>query len=222
LVSYSADCVAEPFKRRLAVYLYWSLALTLLFLLTYGSTNWLAGLRSARFRLYIDWELAIPFVPWMIWVYLSLQVFLALPLFVLDAAGISRLGQAFAFATLAAAAIHLALPTDLGWPRPAAVATYPIFERFFSIDRPHNLVPSLHVGYSALAFSVIWSGAKRVWVKLLSAIWLALLVCSVSLVHQHHLADTASGLVLAALCSRWFQAGHNTGQLSRRKSASVP
>jgi len=171
--------------------------------LTYGSTNWLAAMRSARFRLYFDWELAIPFVPWMIWVYLSLQVFLALPLFVLGTAGISRLGQTFALVTVTAAAIHLALPADLGWPRPTAVPGHPAFERFFSIDRPHNLVPSLHIGYGALTFMAIRRGTKRMWIKRLAAVWLAWLVCSVSLVHQHHLADTASGLALAALCNRW-------------------
>jgi len=37
----------------------WSLALTVLFLLTYGSTNWLAAMRPTRFRLYFEWELAI-------------------------------------------------------------------------------------------------------------------------------------------------------------------
>jgi hypothetical protein len=204
LVSYFADCVAEPFSARLTAYLRWSLALALLFVVTYGSTNWLAAMRPARFRLYFDWELAIPFVPWMIWIYLSVQVFLALPLFVLDAAGISRLGRAFALATLAAAVIHLALPADLGWPRPATVVGYRIFEPLFSIDRPHNLAPSLHIVYSALACMAIWSAAKRVWIKALAAVWLALLVCSVALVHQHHLVDIASGLALAALCNRRF------------------
>jgi membrane-associated phospholipid phosphatase len=163
-------------------------------------------MRAARFHLYFDRELAIPFVPWMIWVYLSLQVFLALPLFVLDTAGISRFGWTIALATVAASAIHLALPTDLGWARPAVVPGYPIFERFFSMDRPHNMAPSLHVTYSVLAFLVMWNGTKRMWLKLLFAVWLALLVGSVSLVHQHHLVDIASGLALAALCYRWFRA----------------
>jgi membrane-associated phospholipid phosphatase len=195
----------------LKVYFRWSVALTLLFLTTYGFTNWLAGMRSARFRLYFDGELAIPFVPWMIWVYLSLQVFMVLPLFVLNTEGISRLGRAFALATIGAAAIHLILPADLGWLRPAAVPGYPIFERFFSIDRPHNLVPSLHVAYGALTSMALWSGTRRMWLRLLSAAWFALLVCSVSLVHQHHLGDTLSGLALGALCGRWFQAGESLG-----------
>jgi membrane-associated phospholipid phosphatase len=202
-----ADCAAEPFTARLTLYLRWSAAVTLLFLVTYGSTNWLAARSVVHFRLYFNWELAIPFVPWMIWVYLSLQIFLALPLFVLDAAGISRLGQTFALATLAAGAMHLALPTDLGWRRPLAVPGYPIFDRFFSIDRPHNLAPSLHVAYSTLTLLVIWSAARGRWLRTLSAVWAGLLVCSVSLIHQHHLVDIASGIVLAALCSRWFQAG---------------
>jgi hypothetical protein len=187
------------------LYLRWSAAVTLLFLVTYGSTNWLAARSTMHLRLYFDWELAIPFVPWMIWVYLSLQVFLALPLFVLDTAGISRLGRTFGLATLAAGAMHLALPTDLGWRRPLGVPGYPIFDRLFSMDRPHNLAPSLHVAYSTLTLLVIWSAARGRWLKALSAVWAGLLVCSVSLIHQHHLADIASGIALAALCYRWFR-----------------
>ena len=205
--SYSAACVAEPFRTRLKLYLGWSLAVTFLFVVTYGYTNWLASMRPVRYKLYFDRELAIPFVPWMIWVYLSMQAFLALPMAVLSTAGISRFGRTVALATLAAFAIHLALPTDLGWSRPGAVADYPIFQRFFSIDRPHNLVPSLHVTFSTLTFLVMWHHASKPWVKFFAAVWLALLVCSVSLVHQHHLVDIVSGLALAGLCDRWFLAG---------------
>lgn len=208
MVSHSADsAVAEFFQTRLGLYLRWSVALTLLFLMTYGFTNWLAERRPTRFRLYLDWELAIPFVPWMIWIYLSLEAFFALPLFVLDTSGISRFGWTLVLATLAAFAIHLILPSDLGWPRPLVVKGYPVFERFFSLDRPHNMVPSLHVVYSALVFLVVWSKTRKRLLRLLAAVWFTLLICSVSLVHQHHLADTVSGLVLAGLCYRWFQAG---------------
>jgi len=207
LVSYFAASVAEPLTIRFKLYLRWSLGLTLLFLMTYGFTNWLAGMRSTRFRLYFGWELAIPFVPWMIWVYLSMQAFLALPLFLLNTTGISRFGRTIALATLAAFAIHLTLPTDLGWTRPVAVPGYPVFARCFAMDQPHNLVPSLHVTFSALSFLVIWNCARRTWVKLLSAAWFALLVCSVLLIHQHHLVDIVTGLVLALLCNRWFRIG---------------
>jgi hypothetical protein len=181
--------------------------LTLVFLLTYGGSNWLATIRPTRFHIYSKWELAIPFLPWMIWAYLSLQVFFALPLFVLDSAGISRFGETLLIATLAAAVMHLIFPADLGWVRPAVVPGYPVFARFFVLDRPHNLVPSLHVSYSALTCMVSWNATERPWIRLVASLWLALLVCSVSLVHQHHLADIASGLALAAICYRWFKGG---------------
>lgn len=198
------DSVAEPFSKRFAVYLRWSAGLTFLFLVTYGGTNWLASRRTTRLLLHFDWELGIPFVPWMIWVYLSVQALLTVPLLLLDSAGIRRYGRAFAFTTLIAAAIHLTFPADLGWPRPTAVPDFPVFAGFFAIDQPHNLVPSLHVSYSTLAAIVIWSATRRLWVRALAAIWLVSLICSVALVHQHHLADIASGIVLAVGCHRWM------------------
>ena len=200
MASCCVDRAVEPFSRRLAVYLRWAAALTLLFLVTYGGTNWLASQRASRLRLYFDWELGIPFVPWMIWVYLSAQAFFTVPLFVLDSNGIRRYGRTFALITVAAAAIHLAFPADLGWPRAESVPNYPIFAGFFALDRPHNLLPSLHVAYSALAFVVIWEAARRTWLKALAAIWLVLLICSVLLIHQHHLADVVSGLALGFAC----------------------
>jgi len=92
----------------------------------------------------------------MIWVYLSLPVFLALPLFVLDAAGISRLGQTFALATVAAAAIHLLLPTEIGWPRPTAVPGYSNLRSFPLPLTGHTTSCRLCNRYGALAFIAIW------------------------------------------------------------------
>jgi hypothetical protein len=204
LVSFSLESAGEPFGPRLVVYLRWSVALTLLFLLTYGGTNWLASMRQTRFHIYFSQELAIPFVPWMIWAYLSLQVFFLLPLLVLNSVGLSRFGEALALATLIAAVIHLAVPADLGWARPVIVPGYPVLTRFFSFDRPHNLVPSLHVAYGTLTCMVVWNATRRQWIRLVASLWLVVLLCSVSLIHQHHLADIATGLVLAAICFRWY------------------
>ena len=189
------------------VYLRWSAILTVLFLVTYGGTNWLASLRQTRFHIYFGQELAIPFVPWMIWVYLSLQVFFVLPLLVLNSTGLSRFGEAIALATLIAAAVHLLLPAELGWARPASVPGYSIFSRFFSFDRPHNLVPSLHVAFSALTCLVVWSATRNQWIRCIASLWTVTLICSVALVHQHHMADVASGLLLAAICFRWYGRG---------------
>lgn len=204
MASGAESSTLEPFKTRLLVYARWSLGLTILFLITYGTTNWLAAQRTTHWRLYFDWELGVPFVPWMIYVYLSFNLLAAWPLFLLDVARIQRFGRTFALATLVAAVAHLAFPADLGWSRAASVPDYPVFARFFTLDRPFNLVPSLHVGYSALTSMVIWNGSRHVWIRILVASWLGLLICSVFLVHQHHLADVVGGLVLAIISYGWF------------------
>jgi membrane-associated phospholipid phosphatase len=190
----SVSSGAEPFGRRLAVYLRLSIWLTLLFIVTYTATNRLSAQRTDPFRLYFDRELSIPFVPWMIWVYLSINFFLALPLAVLNIAEIRRFAKAFALATVAAALAHLLLPAQLGWTQPAC----------FNLDSPHNLVPSLHVTYSVLAGAVVWNGTTAFWLRIVSGAWLALLVSSVPLVHQHHLLDVVTGAALGILCYHWF------------------
>ena len=196
--------MVEPFSKRLALYLRWSLALTMLFVATYGVTNWAASQRETRVHLYLDQELRIPFVPWMIWVYLSVNGLLVMPLFAADCAGINRYGRACAAATIIAALFHLALPAELGWARPAGVPGYPVFDRFFALDRPHNLVPSLHVTYSFLSRLALNAVQASGWMRILAALWMVLLVISVVLVHQHHLSDVVTGLALGAVCHYWL------------------
>jgi membrane-associated phospholipid phosphatase len=196
---------AEAFGRRAACYLRLSVSLAMLFIVTYGSTNWLSGLRSHLFRLHFDWELGIPFVPWMVYVYLSINLFLALPLFVLNTGDIRRLAKVFGMATLAGALAHLLLPAQLGWERPLHVAGYPVLAWLFVLDRPHNLVPSLHVGYSVLVGAVVWRRAGALWLRVVVGMWMALLVMSVLLAHQHHLVDVVSGVALGVVCYCWFE-----------------
>lgn len=202
MASLLAHSAAEPFRARLIVYLKWSLGLTLLFVGCYSFTNWFADQRAYRFTFYWDWELGIPFVPWVIYVYGSFQALVVLPLFVLDIARLRRFGQAFAAATLVAAILHILLPADLGWHRPAAVDSYPVYGLLFNFDRPHNLMPSLHVAYGALTAMVVWGATRAIALRVFVAFWLLILLASVFLVHQHHLADVISGLGLAAVCYR--------------------
>ncbi len=200
--SYSAAAAADPLSARLRVYLKWTMALALLFIATYGTTNWLADQRAVRYKLYFDWELAIPFVPWMIYPYLSVNGMLLLPLFVLDRPGIRRFARSYALATVIAAACHLLFPAQLGWPRPVETPGHPMYAALFKLDRPHNLVPSLHVAYSTLAALAVCSAPARASLKAATAAWLAVLIASALLTHQHHLADVAAGILLAKVAWR--------------------
>jgi membrane-associated phospholipid phosphatase len=67
---------------------------------------------------------------------------------------------------------------------------------------PHNLVPSLHVDASILLIAALWRALPRAWIRAGLVLWGILLCATVVLVHQHHLLDVATGLLLGYLCFR--------------------
>jgi membrane-associated phospholipid phosphatase len=69
------------------------------------------------------------------------------------------------------------------------------------VDAPHNLVPSLHISYSALILAALRTPSAPGWVHALLLGWLGLIAVAVVLVHQHHLADVAGGFAVAWISS---------------------
>jgi membrane-associated phospholipid phosphatase len=67
------------------------------------------------------------------------------------------------------------------------------------VDLPHNLVPSLHVTFSALILFSLIDASVLFAAKLALSAWLILICLSTLLVHQHHLLDVAAGLLVARL-----------------------
>jgi hypothetical protein len=190
--------LAWPDGARWRAYLAFLLLFLLLFVPVYFGTQYVAPSRPG-FDLYFAWEAQIPFVAWMIWPYLSLFTLFTVPLLQMTAGEMRRLTLQSTIPLLAAAVCFLAFPCRSGFP-PVQVDAFhrPIFAALHAIDTPQNLVPSLHVAFSGL----ILLGAREVaagWLRPFYLAWLFLMLCSVVLVHQHHIADVASGLVLVAL-----------------------
>src|ERR1043165_2949323 len=135
---------------RLRTYLVWSFLVGVAFFSLYPTTNWLTSLRARPWHLYAPAELAIPFVPQLVWAYLSMYLLFLLPPFVLPVERMPILGRQLIAGSLLTALFFLLLPAELGFPRavPAAAPYDAIFASGFRIDRPYNLVPSLHVIFS--------------------------------------------------------------------------
>ena len=96
-------------------------------------------------------------------------------------------------------------PAALGFERalPPDAPYRQIFEAIHHVDAPHNLVPSLHVVFSSVIALACASFARPSF-RWLLWVWLALIVVSTVLVHQHHLIDVLAALLLVvALRSRW-------------------
>jgi membrane-associated phospholipid phosphatase len=187
-----------PGAARLRRYLLLGLALDLLFVVVYGGLNLVTASRAQRWHLYLDWELGIPFRPGWILGYGSLLVLLLLPPFALSPAAMTQLARRFLYATLIAGLAFLLFPAELGFERVEVSGFFgPVYALLHGLDRPHNLVPSLHVAYSTLTVAALGS-VSGPWARGLFALWLGVICLSTLLVHQHHLLDVALGLALGA------------------------
>ena len=192
--------LAIPSKEALRVYIVYGLAIDLAFFSVYGLCNWVSAQRTDVRQLYFDWELGIPFVPEMLVVYLSMFVLFFVPLFQLSPDELRRLGQQVLIGIGLSGIVFLLVPGELGFERIGDTSVIgPVFAFIYQVDFPHNLVPSLHIIFSALiVFALNEASSPRL--KVLYWTWLALLSVSVVLVHQHHLADVAGGFVIAVIC----------------------
>ena len=188
------------------VYGIWAIWVGIAFFSVYPACNWLTAQRNEIYPLYLQSELNIPLVPEFFWVYMSMYGLFLLPPFVLNPEQLKRLGKQLVVVTVLSGILFLLIPTELGFVRiePQDLLYQGLFEQLFTIDLPHNLVPSLHVVFSAVIALALLEGISRSYIKLALWIWLVLLCLSTLLVHQHHLLDVFSGLLIAVLSYFYF------------------
>lgn len=190
---------ADSFKAIWKTYIRWGFFISLAFFPTYPVCNWITTQRSHTLGLYSNAELNIPFIPEFIWVYFSMYIlFLAPPLF-LNVAQLESLGKKLLLGTLLSSLAFLIIPSHLGFSRviPADRFYQSIFSGLFVVDQPHNMVPSLHIVFSALILLAFANATDKVSRKITWLSWLLLIMVSTLLVHQHHLIDILTGLLMA-------------------------
>jgi membrane-associated phospholipid phosphatase len=184
-------------------YLRLAIPVATLFAVVYFGANWLAAHSPRHYRLYFNWELSIPFVPAMIYVYASILILFLLPPLLLKRHEFAALARAMVAVILVAAASFLLLPAEPGFQRPAHVPGYDaVFQALYALDQPYNLVPSLHIACAALCVAALLHAGPRTALKLGLLLWAVLLSVSVLLVHQHHLLDVVTGWLLGLAAYR--------------------
>ena len=178
-----------------------SVGLSLLFVVVYGSTNWLTSLRSDVGTWYFQWERYIPFVPLMVIPYMSIDLFFAAAPFVCaDGRELKTYSRRIALAIGLAGLCFLAMPLKLGVERPRLEGWLgAAFGWFFAADRPYNLCPSLHIALRTILAETYDRHSRGVW-RVAAAVWFSLVGLSTLLTYQHHAVDVAGGFLLAAVC----------------------
>lgn len=201
-----ANTVLLTFPQRISTFFAWGLLVGVVFFSIYPTTNWLASLRSEHLSLFVDKELGLPFIPEMIWAYLSMYVLFAFPPVFLNPEQLKRLAKELIIGTIISGIIFATFPAKLGFIRtlPDSDLYRTIFQNLFYVDQPYNLVPSLHVVYStAISLAIVSNTGRRV--RGLIWLWLGFIITSTVLVHQHHVIDVMAGLTLAVLARKLME-----------------
>ena len=186
-------------RARLQAMVFWGGTCVLFCLTVYLGTNEIASNIEKHYGLYFDFEKDIPLVPWMIYFYTSFHILLVLNFFIIkDPRVIKAFTLSLMFSSLIASIVFLLFPGELGFSRTDNISGYEfIYNVLHEIDHPYNLYPSLHITFSVLTAFAMIDQTKQKWFHLFLSIWILLICASVVLVHQHHLFDVLTGLVLA-------------------------
>ena len=183
-----------------------SAALSLLFVVVYGSCNWITAHRTDVGTWYYGWEKYIPFVPLMIVPYMSIDLFfVAAPFLCATKEELRVFARRIAFTILVAGGFFLAMPLKIGTPLPEPAGwTGTLFKFLHGFDQPTNLFPSLHIALRTILASLYARHSKGV-VRVASHVWFSLIGFSTLLTYQHHVVDIIGGFILAAVAFYIFR-----------------
>lgn len=178
-----------------------SVALSILFLIVYGGCNWITARRANVGTFFFWWEITIPFVPFFILPYMSIDLFfVAAPFLCRTDRELSLFTKRTATAIIVAGVCFLLVPLRFAFPRPQAEGWLGgIFNWFRGMDAPFNQLPSLHAALMLILLD-IYLRHTRGMVRAAVIVWFMLIALSPLLTYQHHVIDIAGGFVLALAC----------------------
>lgn len=188
-------------KERIRAFFIWGGVCVLFCLTIYFGANEVASTLKRHYGIYFEFEKDIPLIPWMIYIYASFHLLLLLNLFIIkDPKVIKAYTISLMSSTLIASVVFLIFPGELGFSRTDNIVGYETMYLFLhQIDHPFNLYPSLHITFSVITAFAMFDQTKSKWFSFFLVTWIVLICCSVILVHQHHLFDILTGLLLAYL-----------------------
>ena len=173
-------------------------ALSLLFVVVYSTTNYLASLQANVGTWYYAWEMQIPFVPLMILPYMSIDIFFVIaPFLCRDRQELAIFNKRVVVLILVSGTVFYLYPLRLAYARePVAGWLGMIFNPFVQMDQPYNLLPSLHIGLRTI-LAHLYARKSTGWLHVLLQIWFSLIGLSTLLVHQHQIVDVIGGFACA-------------------------
>ncbi|HEX7517826.1 MAG TPA: dual specificity protein phosphatase family protein [Chthoniobacterales bacterium] len=178
-----------------------SVGLSVLFLVVYVWCNWIAAQRHDVGTLYFEWERFIPFVPLMIVPYMSIDLFFVVaPFLCRNERELATFSKRIVAALVVAGICFLLFPLRFAFERPHASGWLgAVFDWFRGMDKPYNLLPSLHIAFLTILAQHYARHTRGLW-RSASNVWFVLVGLSTLLTYQHHFIDVAAGFALGVYC----------------------
>lgn len=187
----------RPWGRAVA----WLAFLGPFFFASYGFATWWTARRADVGHVVFDWEHAIPFVPWTIVPYWSIDVLYGISLFLCTTrAELDRHALRLFTAQVISVSAFLLYPLRFTFDRPDVGGVYgAMFDVLGSFDRPFNQAPSLHISLVVILWVLYARKVPPGWRVPLHAVFL-LIGASVLTTYQHHFIDIPTGVAVGMLC----------------------
>jgi len=187
----------RPWRRAAA----WLLFLGPFFYASYGLTNWLASTRADVGAIAFAWERFIPFVPWTIVPYWSIDLLYALSLFVCTTRReLDRHALRLLFVQLVSVACFVAFPLRFSFERPETDGIFgALFAALGAFDKPFNQAPSLHIAILVVVWIRLAAHVRHRALRAALHVWMALIGISILTTYQHHFIDLPTGALVGVL-----------------------
>ncbi|MBN3848874.1 MULTISPECIES: phosphatase PAP2 family protein [Burkholderiaceae] len=206
---------SRPRDASFALRLGWLAAMGAVFFSTYGFANWLAARRASVPTFAFGWEHAIPFVPWTIVPYWSIDLLYALSFFFW-----TRRDDLFDHVKrlltvqLISVACFIAWPLRFGFERPdAGGLAGALFTLLMGFDKPYNQAPSLHIGLLVVLWAVYARHLRGRLARCALHLWFLAIGVSVLTTYQHHAIDVPTGAAVGCLALFLFPLRDAAGRL---------
>ena len=143
----------------------------------------------------------MPFVPWLMLPYMSIDAFYAASLFLYRKRNqLDRHAYRLLLATVISLLGFLLYPLQFSFEVPKANGFNGALQAILlGFDKPYNQAPSLHISLLIVLW-VVYAKKLTGWARLALHVWFAAIGASVLLVYQHHFIDVWTGALAGLTC----------------------
>ncbi|MEZ6019012.1 MAG: phosphatase PAP2/dual specificity phosphatase family protein [Planctomycetota bacterium] len=190
-----------------------------LFFLSYGFANEMAAARGVTRSLVFAWERHIPFWPWTIVPYWSIDLLYGLSFLTLASLRKWITRRRLLTAQLVSTLAFL-LPLRFSFAPPRTEGAFGrLFEALHAFDLPYNQAPSLHISLLVILWHAFGRATSRPLYRLLIHAWAMCIALSVLTTWQHHFFDVPTGAAVGFFCLWLWPDGEHRSPLIRAPQA---